>query len=169
MGAWEVVRKTLENELGLSLSSEKTMITTYGKGYEFLGFYLSSRSRRMRDKSVKKFKAKIRELTVRKHNLDANAIEKLNRVIRGTANYFATRFSTCRWEFQKLDSWIRMRLRCMKVKRKNYNDNRQLRLRFFHRKLGLLTLEPFCTARDRHGQVCRVTPRYGATSVGVAR
>ena len=167
--ALEVVRETLENELGLSLSSEKTMTTTYGKGYEFLGFYLSSRSRRMRDKSVKKFKAKIRELTVRKHNLDANAIEKLNRVIRGTANYFATRFSTCRWEFQKLDSWIRMRLRCMKVKRKNYNDNRKLRMRFFRRKLGLLTLEQFCTARDRHGQVCRVTPRYGATSVGVAR
>lgn len=167
--ALDEVRNMLENELGLSLSSEKTMITTYGKGYEFLGFYLSSRSRRMRDKSVKKFKAKIRALTVRKHNLDADAIERLNRVIRGTANYFATGFSTCRWGFQKLDSWIRMRLRCMKVKRKNYNDNRKLRVRFFRRKLGLLTLEEFCTSRDRHGQVCRVTPRHGATSVGVAR
>ncbi|MFV2068714.1 MAG: reverse transcriptase domain-containing protein [Pirellulales bacterium] len=167
--ALDVVREVLENELGLSLSPEKTMITTYGKGYEFLGFYLSSRSRRMRDKSMQKFKAKIRELTVRKHNLDAVVIEKLNRVIRGTANYFAPGFSTCRWMFQKLDSWIRMRLRCMKVKRKNYNDNRKLRLRFFRRKLGLLTLEEFCTGRDRHGQACRVTPRYGATSVGVAR
>lgn len=167
--ALDVVREVLENELGLSLSPEKTMITTYGKGYEFLGFYLSSRSRRMRDKSVQKFKAKIRELTVRKHNLDTGVIEKLNQVIRGTANYFATGFSTCRWEFQKLDSWIRMRLRCMKVKRKNYNDNRKLRVRFFRRKLGLLTLEEFCTYRDRHGQACRVTPRHGATWVGVAR
>jgi RNA-directed DNA polymerase len=167
--ALDVVREVLENKLGLSLSPEKTMITTYGKGYEFLGFYLSSRSRRMRDKSVQKFKAKIRESTVRKHNLDLRVIEKLNRVIRGTANYFATSFSTCRWEFQKLDSWIRMRLRCMKVKRKNYNDNRKLRVRFFRHKLGLLTLEEFCTRRDRHGQVCRVTPRHGATSVGVAR
>ncbi|NIS82040.1 MAG: group II intron reverse transcriptase/maturase [Anaerolineales bacterium] len=167
--ALDVVREVLENELGLSLSSEKTIITTYGKGYEFLGFYLSSRSRRMRDKSVQKFKAQIRELTVRKHNLDAGVIEKLNRVIRGTANYFATGFSTCRWMFQKLDSWIRMRLRCMKVKRKNYNDNRKLRVRFFRHKLGLLTMEEFCMYRDRHGQACRVTPRHGATSVGVAR
>ncbi len=167
--ALDEVRNMLENELGLSLSPEKTMITTYGTGYEFLGFYLSSRSRRMRDKSVKNFKAKIRALTVRKHNLDANAIARLNRVIRGTANYFATNFSTCRWRFQKLDSWIRMRLRCMKVKRKNYNDNRKLRMRFFRRKLGLLSLEEFCIGRDRHGQACRVTPRYGATSVGVAR
>lgn len=168
--ALDLVREVLESELGLSLSPEKTKVTTYGEGYEFLGFYLSSRSRRMRDKSVQKFKAKIRELTVRKHNLDARVVEKLNRVIRGTANYFATGFSTCRWEFQKLDSWIRMRLRCMKVKRKNYNDNRKLRLRFFRRKLGLLTLEEFCWCRDQHGQVCRVIPRgYGATSVGVAR
>ena len=167
--ALDVVREVLEDELGLSLSPEKTVITTYGKGYEFLGYYLSSRSRRMRDKSVQKFKAKIRELTVRKHNLDAGVLERLNRVIRGTANYFVTSFSKVRWQFQKLDLWIRMRLRCMKLKRKNYDDNRRLRLRFFRRKLGLLTLEEFCTYRDRHGQVCPVTPRYGATSVGVAR
>ena len=167
--ALELVRSVLETELGLSLSPEKTEITTYGKGYEFLGFYLSSRSRRMRPKSVQKFKAKVRELTVRKHNLDRNAVEKLNRVIRGTANYFAVEFTTGRWRFQKLDSWIRMRLRCMKLKRKNCNDNRKIRVRFFGRKLGLLTLEEFCTYRDRHGEARRVIPRRGATSVGVAR
>jgi group II intron reverse transcriptase/maturase len=133
----------LKEKLGLELSQEKTKITTYGKGYSFLGFNLSSRSRKIRPKSVKKFKDKVRELTVRKHNLDSETIEKLNRVIRGTANYFATWFSTCRWLFQKLDSWIRMRLRCMKYKRKSYNDNYKLRLKFF-RKLGLLSLEEFC-------------------------
>jgi group II intron reverse transcriptase/maturase len=167
--ALDLVRRVLETDLGLSLSPEKTKVTSYGKGYEFLGFFLSSRSRRMRNKSVQKFKAKVRELTVRHHNLDQKAIEKLNRVIRGTANYFAARFSTCRWMFQKLDSWIRMRLRCMKLKRKNYNDNQKLRVGYFRRKLGLLTLEEFCTYRDRHGQARRVIPRLGATSVGVAR
>jgi group II intron reverse transcriptase/maturase len=167
--ALQLVQQVLERDLGLSLSPEKTKITTYGKGYEFLGFYLSPRSRRMRDKSVLKFKAKVRELTIRHHNLDLKAIEKLNRVIRGTANYFAVSFSTCRWKFQKLDSWIRMRLRCMKLKRKNYNDNAKLRVGYFRRKLGLLTLEEFCTYRDRHGEARRVTPRLGATSVGVAR
>jgi group II intron reverse transcriptase/maturase len=167
--ALALVRRVLETDLGLSLSPEKTKTTTYGKGYEFLGFFLSSRSRRMRDKSVQKFKAKVREHTVRHHNLDRKGVEKLNRVIRGTANYFATGFSTNRWMFQKLDSWIRMRLRCMKLKRKNYNDNHKLRVGYFRRKLGLLTLEEFCTYRDRHGQARRVTPRHGATSVGVAR
>ena len=167
--ALDLVQHVLENDLGLSLSPEKTQIRTYGKGYEFLGFFLSSRSRRMREKSVQKFKTKIRELTVRKHNLDQEAIKRLNRVIRGTANYFGPSFSTCRWTFQKLDSWIRMRLRCMKKKRKSYNDNRKLRVGYFRRKLGLLTLEEFCTYRDRHGQARRVIPRLGATSGGVAR
>lgn len=167
--ALKLVQQVLEGELGLMLSAEKTKVTTYGKGYEFLGYYLSSRSRRMRDKSVQKFKAKVQELTVRHYNLDSKTIEKLNQVIRGTANYFTASFSTCRWMFQKLDSWIRMRIRAMKLKRKNYNDNHKLRVQYFRRKLGLLTLEGFCKYRDRHGQARHVIPRHGATSIGVAR
>lgn len=167
--ALDLVRRVL-GTLGLTLSPDKTRITTYGKGYDFLGFALSSRSRRMRDKSVRNFKAKIRELTVRKHNLDSAAVAKLNRVIRGTANYFATEFSTCRWQFQKLDSWIRMRVRCMKYKRKNRRDNGRLRVRTLCRKLGLLTLEEHCTALDpASGHVRHVAPRHGATPIGVAR
>jgi RNA-directed DNA polymerase len=167
--ALRLVQQVLEGELGLKLSPEKTKTTTYGKGYDFLGFHLSHRSRRMRAKSVQKFKAKIRELTERHCNLDRKTILKLNQVIRGTANYFATEFSTCRWTFQKLDSWVRMRVRAMKLKRKNYNDNQKLRLGWFRRRLGLLSLEEFCTYRDQHGQARRVIPRHGATSVGVAR
>lgn len=157
--ALAVVRQVLEGELGLQLSPEKTKITTYGKGYDFLGFHLSSRSRRMRDKSVQKLKDKVREITQRHHNLDRTVIGKLNQVIRGTANYFATRFSTCRWMFQKLDSWIRMRLRSMKLKRKRYPDNWKLRKGYFRYQLGLLTLEEFCVSLDADGEALRVIPR----------
>jgi group II intron reverse transcriptase/maturase len=167
--ALALVKRVLEETLGLNLSTEKTKITSFGKGYDFLGFTLSSRSRRMREKSVQKFKAKIRELTIRKRNLDAEVVKKVNRVIRGTANYFATSFSTNRWMFQKLDSWTRMRLRCMKSKRKNYNDNGKLRVTYFRHKLKLMTLEEFCMYRDIHGKARRVIPRHGATSLGVAR
>ncbi len=130
-------------ELELELSSEKTKIASYGKGYEFLGFRLSSKSRTMRSKSQEKFMTKIRELTRRSHNLDAEVIKKLNQVIRGTANYFATDFSTCIKLYQKLDKWIRMRVRCMKYKRKLTNDNSRLRLGTFDRKLGLLKMLDF--------------------------
>ncbi|HYN23680.1 MAG TPA: group II intron reverse transcriptase/maturase, partial [Pyrinomonadaceae bacterium] len=112
-GALHFVQQVLAT-LGLQLSPEKTRITTFGKGYSFLGFVLSSQARRMRPKSLQKFKDKVRMLTIRHHNFEAEVIvEKLNRVLQGTARYFATSFSTCRWLFQKLDSWIRMRLRCM--------------------------------------------------------
>ena len=130
-------------ELGLKLSPEKTKIVSYGKGYEFLGFRLSSKSRTMRSKSLEKFMTKIREMTRRCNNLDAEVIKKLNQVIRGTANYFATGFSTCVKLYQKLDKWIRMRVRCMKYKRKLTCDNSRLRLGTFERKLGLLQMLDF--------------------------
>jgi group II intron reverse transcriptase/maturase len=130
-------------DLGLTLSPEKTKIASYGKGYEFLGFRLSSKSRTMRGKSEEKFKTKIREITRRCHNLDARVIEKLNQVIRGTANYFATEFSTCVKLFQKLDRWIRMRVRSMKFKRKLKFDNYRMKKRYFDKKLGLLQLLDF--------------------------
>lgn len=140
--ALEVVTLVM-TELGLSLSPEKTKIASYGKGYEFLGFRLSSKSRTMRAKSLEKFQTKIRELTRRSHNLDTRVIEKLNQVIRGTANYFATNFSTCVKLFQKLDKWIRMRVRCMKFKRKSELDNYRLRHGSFQKKLGLLNMLSF--------------------------
>ena len=144
--ALDFVQRVLEQRLKLQLSPEKTKVTSYGKGYAFLGFILSSRSRRMRPKSVKKFKDKVRELTCRKYNLDAAQVDQLNRVIRGTAQYFATRFFTGRKSFNRLDSWIRMRLRCMKTKKKSACDRIKLRNRVFDR-LGLLRLESFCVPR----------------------
>ncbi len=142
--ALALVTQTL-TDLGLSLSAEKTRITTYAKGYSFLGFVLSSRSRRMREKSKRKFQEKVRELTVRSYNLDGEVIAKLNRVIQGTAQYFATPWFTGRHVLRELDAWIRRRLRCMKYKRFSYHDNRRFRLKQCER-LGLLCLESFCQA-----------------------
>ena len=125
--------------LGLTLSAEKTRATQFREGFAFLGFALSSWAVSMRPKAVEKFKAKVREVTPRHHNLDAGVIGKLNRVIRGTANYFATTFASVSDCFRGLDRWIRMRLRCMKYKRKSKADNGRMRLERF-RRLGLLFL-----------------------------
>ena len=80
----------------------------------------------MRPKSVEKFKTKIRELTPRHHNLDHEVVTKVNAVVRGTANYFATSFSSVCDLFRTLDRWLRMRIRCMKFKRKRKTDNWRL-------------------------------------------
>jgi group II intron reverse transcriptase/maturase len=130
-------------ELGLALSPEKTQVTRFARGFSFLGFFISSWSVRMRDKSVEKFKDKVRELTQRHRNLDAEVVVRLNRVIRGTANYFAATFARCYKRFEAMDEWIRMRLRCMKIGRKSRSNNSRIRRRYFDR-LGVLRLVDFC-------------------------
>lgn len=116
-------------QLGLTLSAEKTRQTKFREGFAFLGFVLSSWTVTMRLKSVEKFKDKIRELTPRSHNLDAEVVKKVNAVVRGTANYFDTSFSSVADQFRTLDRWIRMRLRCMKTKRKRTSDNWRLHVK----------------------------------------
>jgi group II intron reverse transcriptase/maturase len=140
-----LVERVLEG-LGLQLSPAKTKIVLFRDGFSFLGFMISSCSCRMRPKSIQKFQQKVRELTVRKHNFEAEVIVKLNRVIRGTAQYFLSpSFATGRRRIYQLDAWVRMRLRAMKFKRKTILDNRRFRMKSFH-KLGLLSLASFFPA-----------------------
>jgi group II intron reverse transcriptase/maturase len=141
--ALTLVEQHLTGKSGLQLSPEKTHIASFKEGFSFPGFDISSYSVKMRNKSVEKFKDKVREITRRSHNFDAGTVNKLNQVIRGTANYFAMPFSHNSRLFTNLDKWIRMRLRCMKYKRKWRTDNRRLRLGFFRRK-GLLNMYDFC-------------------------
>src|SRR5271165_3272746 len=88
------------DRIGLTLSAEKTKMTKFREGFAFLGFTITARSVTMRAKSVEKYKTKIRELTPRHHNLDREVVAKVNAVIRGTANYFATSFSSCSSRFR---------------------------------------------------------------------
>jgi group II intron reverse transcriptase/maturase len=136
--AHDLVQQHLDR-LGLSLSAEKTKKTKFREGFAFLGFVLKARTVTMRPKSVEKFKDKIRELTPRHHNLDHEVVTKVNAVVRGTANYFATSFSQCWTTFRRLDCWLRMRIRAMKFKRKWLSDNWRLQRKHF-RRLGFVFL-----------------------------
>ena len=137
--ALAVVERLIADRLGLSLSPEKTKISRFHEGFTFLGFDIKSRFVRMRAKSVENFKTKVRQITRRSYNLDAEMIVKLNRVIRGTANYFATPWSHCGDLYRTLDRWIRMRLRCMNFERKSPKYNVRPLLKHLKR-LGLLSL-----------------------------
>ena len=139
--AHNLVQQQLQ-ELGLTLSPEKTKVTKFSEGFLFLGFRISSWAVTMRDKSVEKFKAKIRELTKRSHNFEAKIVERVNQSVRGVANYFATPFSRVRKLFENLDSWLRMRLRAMKFKRKGRPDNNRLRTKHL-RRMGFVFLNDF--------------------------
>ena len=143
--ALDFVQRVIEQDLELKLSPEKTKIVKFREGFEYLGFFISSYSARIRTSSEEKFKMKIRKLTRRSHNLDAEVIEKLNRVIRGTVNFFSPPFSKTITQFTRLDEWIRKRIRCMKYKRIWHSDNWRLKNKHIHR-LGLLSCRDLCLA-----------------------
>lgn len=136
------VRHVVEDQLKLQLHPTKTKIIRFSQGFEFLGFSLGSHCT-MRPKAQENFKTKIKMLTRRSSNLDAEVILKLNRVIRGTVNYFATNFSDVKFLFREFDKFIRRRLRCMKYTRISPQDNYRLRIRQLTR-LGLLSARALC-------------------------
>lgn len=127
-------------ELGLELSPEKTVVTSFREGFTFLGFAITSQAVKMSPKAVKNFKKKAGAITRRSHNLDAEVIEKLNRLIRGTANYFVARFTKSATLIVQLDRWVRMRVRCMKFGRKRRTDHFRLRKKHIT-ALGVLSFD----------------------------
>jgi RNA-directed DNA polymerase len=145
--ALATVKRCIEEDLGLELSPEKTRITNFERGFEFLGFFISSRTIKMRPKAERKFKDKAREITTRNHNLDKTVIEKLNKVIRGTVNYFSQKFTTNLSQFASLDRWIRKRIRCMKYKRIWCTDNYRVKINHI-RNMGLIFCSDLCHARQ---------------------
>ncbi len=141
--ALELAKSILEGQMQLELSSEKTKIVHLMEGFDFLGFHFNHKGITMREKSRKKFKDAVRKLTIRSRNLDAEAIEKLNRLIRGTVNYFAIPITSTKSQFIKLDRWIRVRLRSMKLKCISKCNNWRVKTKYLHR-LGLLSCIELC-------------------------
>jgi RNA-directed DNA polymerase len=140
--ALDCTKKVLR-DLGLETSPEKTKIASVSEGFQFLGFMIKGHSITMRTKSIEKFEKAIEDITTRSENLDANVIMKLNQLIRGTVNYFSTAFTNTLTYFTKIDQWIRMRVRCMKYKRKWDTDNRRLKNKHIER-MQLLSCRAQC-------------------------
>jgi RNA-directed DNA polymerase len=123
--ALDFIANFLQLTLGLSLSPQKTKITNFVSGFDFLGFHLTRRRASVRKKSIEKLKDRIRKITTRSHNLDLSVVLKLNRVLIGFANYFTIPGATLKEQFRLLDNWIHHRLRAMKLKSFNLGGNRR--------------------------------------------
>lgn len=143
--AENALKTTIETlqDLGLEHSPEKTKVSTMYEGFQFLGFDISSRAVSIRKKSREKFEDKIKEITTRSRNFDADVIKKLNQVIRGTVNYFHTQFSNVKYYFKTIDQLIRTRIRSMKYKSISQRHNFRLKNKIL-RKRGLLNCRELC-------------------------
>ncbi len=97
---------TFLKERGLSLSEEKTRITSIEKGFDFLGFNVRKYNGKLlikpSKKSIKNVTQKIGE-TFKAHKTarTCNLIRLLNPIIRGWANYY--RGSVSKKTFDKID------------------------------------------------------------------
>lgn len=116
--ALQVSKQILEDRLCLKLHPQKTRIVhSFFDGFEFLGCLFKSGYIRPRDKSIVSFKDKVRYITRRQQPKKFKmVIDHLNPIIRGWGNYF--RYGNVRTLYQRLDEWVRMRLRSFLEKKK---------------------------------------------------
>ena len=138
--ALEVIEEIIEGSLNLELHPEKTLVTSFGKGFVFLGYeFISWRYKRPRKKALKKFKDRVREVTRRQQPWHVERIiGKLNPVIRGWGNYFGK--GDVKTLFKRLDEWIRMRIRAyMEGKKALKNQNKRIPTALLE-QLGLVSL-----------------------------
>ncbi len=132
--------------VGLALNSEKTCLVdaTQPGGFDFLGYHFELGQRWPRQKSLERLKQKIRQLTKRTngHSLE-RIIARLNPILRGWFGYFK---HSHRFTFERLDRWIRVRLRSLLRKRSGRrgrgrgDDHRRWPNQFFAEQ-GLISLQ----------------------------
>ena len=111
--ALETVQRWIEAH-GLHLHPDKTHLGDCrqpGQGFEFLGYRFEAGKRWVRDKSLKRFKASIRERTRRTSGKSLQRlIADLNPLLRGWFAYFKQAHP---FTFERLDRFIRRRLRAV--------------------------------------------------------
>lgn len=101
----------LLNRMKLRLSPEKTVISSFQEGFDFLGFHFGKRHVSVGKKSLQAFYAKVREATRRNQgNIPVKmVIAELNPKIEGWANYHRQGNNIVL--FRNLDRWVRNRIR----------------------------------------------------------
>lgn len=123
----------IEKKLKLKVNREKSGVRHCSE-VKFLGYtVLPDGKIRVADKSIERFKSKVKELTKRNRGVKLELIVKeLNVAITGWANYF--HLANC-WlsDIRDLDGWIRRKLRCYRLKQ----CGRKYTIYKFLRRLGI--------------------------------
>jgi RNA-directed DNA polymerase (reverse transcriptase) len=109
----ENITKFIEKKLRLKVNRKKSKVDRPWR-IKYLGFsFYQTKGKveiRIHPKSIEKFKDKIREITSRSNAMSMETrFQKLRQVIRGWVNYF--KIANMKRIAQKLDKWIRRRIR----------------------------------------------------------
>ncbi len=144
-------------ENALTLHPEKTHLleVTRQDGFDFLGYHFRAGNHWPSDKGRKNLRTKLRPLTKRNNGKSIERIiEEITPVIRGWFHYF----KYCRrWQLEKMDRWIRGRLRSINRRRQkkkgkaNGHDHQRWPNSYFEAR-GLFSLvaahETFCESHE---------------------
>jgi group II intron reverse transcriptase/maturase len=118
MWAHDEVEAALNDE-GLSMKPEKTRVTRFDFGVDFLGYHLSSRGLEPSERSVKRYQEKVRALTMRHETRPLEeVVQRVMPVVRGWTNYF--HLTTRTQKIWHLGGWTIDRLRGYEVKHRWY-------------------------------------------------
>ena len=105
----ESVTRYLSQRLRLAVNEAKSKVVKLSEA-SFLGFRIQRKKIRWTDKSQKKLKAQIRELTGRTRGISpSKVIAELQSYLRGSMNYYACGIPY--GEVRELDGWLRRRMR----------------------------------------------------------
>lgn len=107
------ITKWLEEKLRVQVNVTKSKVCR-PNGMKYLSFGFYNRDGLWKPKphikAVKKFKAKLKELTRRSWSVDMNTrVDKINKAIRGWINYF--RIGNFKTVLRGVDSWLHTRIR----------------------------------------------------------
>lgn len=120
----------IEKEMKLKVNESKSAVSQPSKR-KFLGFSFTGQRgprRRIAPESIKRFKAKVRQITQRKRSCKfQKVIDELNSYTQGWLNYFG--YCQARNILKVLESWIRRRLRSMIWRRWQQGKGRFARLK----------------------------------------
>lgn len=111
------VAKFLEKRLRLRVNREKSAVGHVSER-KFLGHrLLDDGTLTIAPKSLERFKERIRRITRRNRGVSLERIVgELNSYLTGWVTYF--RYAKCRSHLVKLDSWVRAKLRCVRLKQR---------------------------------------------------
>lgn len=109
----QIAQKKLK-EMKLRINETKTQTTHLSQGISFLGTYITEHYIAVAKKRIRRIKDKLRQVTRRNRCTPMEQIiKKVNQILRGWINYY--KIANCKGLLRKLMSWIRRRLRMIKI------------------------------------------------------
>ena len=111
----ESVSNFIEGKLKLIVNREKSQVCEVNQT-KFLGYTIQRDGNlSIAKKSIDRFKEKVRRITKRNRGVKfEQIISELIPLLRGWLNYF--QYARCKSLLMNLDSWIRRKLRCYRLK-----------------------------------------------------